>query len=360
MTNGRMRAPSLLPAESLRGRTVLITGHTGFKGSWLATWLDVLGARVVGLSNEVPERGAFHDLGLESFVENEYADVCDPAAVSAVVASVGPDVVFHLAAQPLVRASWKDRISTFETNVMGTVHTVEAALASPAVRAIVVVTTDKVYENRNQGRSFVETDRLGGHDPYSASKAAAEVALSPYRDAAHMGFEPRPIVAVRAGNVIGGGDWSQDRLLPDIMRALDRDEAVTLRRPDAVRPWQHVLDCLWGYLLVSTAMLDGHPVADAYNFAHSTGERSVLDVTRRAVEMWGASPEAIVIDRDDSTSEAMLLQLDAGLAAKDLGWAPKWTVERAVDEAIRFYQAADPAAFGRDQIAVHTRSAALR
>ncbi|WP_436793934.1 CDP-glucose 4,6-dehydratase [Actinospongicola halichondriae] len=346
--------PRIDPAAQFAGRKVLLTGHTGFKGSWLATWLDLLGADVAGYSDEVPKQGAFHDLGVDEFVESHFGDVGDVEALGRTVDAVQPDVVFHLAAQPLVRASWRDRISTFATNVMGTVHAVETALACPSVQAIVVITTDKVYENDNLGRSFREGDPLGGHDPYSASKAAAEIVLSPYRDASHMGLDPRPLVSVRAGNVIGGGDWSDDRLVPDIVRALAAGEQVTLRRPDAVRPWQHVLDCLSGYLLVSAAMLDGRPVADSYNFAHSAGEKSVLDVARRAAASWGAPDDAIVIDRDDSTAEATLLQLDATLAMDDLGWGPRWSVDQAIDETIRFYRSDEMAALGRRQIEEHT------
>ena len=343
----------LNPASALAGRSILVTGHTGFKGAWLSAWLHELGAEVIGLADASPPSGAFDALGVDTFVTGHTADVRDRSAVQTLIADAGPDVVFHLAAQPLVRASWVDPVATFETNVMGTVNVVEAALRTPSVRSTVVITTDKVYENLNDGRMFVEDDPLGGHDPYSASKAAAELALVPYRDPVHMGLEGCPVVSARAGNVIGGGDWAADRLLPDIVRAFRDGGDVVLRRPDAVRPWQHVLDCLWGYLLLASATLDDEPVADAYNFAHSSSRRSVLEVASLVADAWGAPRTAIKIERDDSTAEAELLQLDASRARSDLGWVPKWTVEQAIHESVRFYRSDDPASLGRQQLTEH-------
>lgn len=341
------------PDRSLEGRRVLVTGHTGFKGAWLALWLDELGATVVGISDDSPPSGAFEALGVDDFVAGHTLDIRDRTAVSNVVTDAAPDLVFHLAAQPIVRASWVDPVATFETNVLGTVHVVEAALRTSSVRSTIVVTTDKVYENANDGRMFVEDDPLGGHDPYSASKAAAELALVPYRDPVHMGLEPHPIVSARAGNVIGGGDWAADRLLPDIVRALQSGGEVVLRRPDAVRPWQHVLDCLWGYLLLASATMDGAEVAHSYNFAHSSGRRSVLEVASLTADAWGAPRSAIRVERDESTAEAELLQLDATRAREQLGWSPKWTVEQAIAESVRFYRSDDAATTGREQLAEH-------
>jgi CDP-glucose 4,6-dehydratase len=343
--------------ESLRGARALVTGHTGFKGAWLAAWLDLLGAEVHGVALAPPARGAFVDLAVASFAHTIEADVRDGDAVDAALKTVEPDIVFHLAAQPLVRAAWADRRATYGTNVMGTVNVLEAALGVASVRGVVVVTTDKVYENNEQGRAFVEGDRLGGHDPYSASKAAAEIAIGPYRRSDLMGFGGGcAVTSVRAGNVIGGGDWSADRLIPDIVRALEAGENITLRRPDAVRPWQHVLDCVHGYLLVAAAHLDGRALSPAYNFAHEGGAATVLEVTKAAVQNWGATEDRIVVAREDDAQEAGVLTLDPTLAHKELGWQPAWTLEESIAETIRIYR--DPSA-ARAQIAEHMeRSAA--
>lgn len=350
-----MEAPisASMVADCLEGRRVLVTGHTGFKGAWLTAWLRHLGAEVVGLSDRRYEEGAYVDLRISEGTEEHQADVRDFAAVDRIVQDARPSMVFHLAAQPIVRAGWLDRRTTFETNVMGTVNVVEASLAQPSVDAVVVVTTDKVYENANNGTYFVETDPLGGHDPYSASKAAAELVLAPYRDAAHMGLRPRPVVSARAGNVIGGGDRAPDRLVPDLIRAFEAGEPVTLRRPDAVRPWQHVLDCLKGYLVLATAVLDGRRTADSYNFAHTASERTVLEIAREVADRWGASSSSIQVERDDSTAEATLLQLDAGRAAADLGWTPRWTVEESVRRTVEFYKASDKIDVARAHFRAH-------
>lgn len=348
-----MTAPA--PLELLNGARVLVTGHTGFKGAWLAAWLHQLGAHVHGFAFDPPARGAFHDLGVAGFVDTTEGDVRDPAAVDAVVAAVQPQLVFHLAAQPLVRHAWADRRSTYATNVMGTVNVLEAALADSACRGVVCVTTDKVYENNEQGRPFVEHDRLGGHDPYSASKAAAEIAIGPYRRAELMGLRDVPVVAVRAGNVIGGGDWSADRLIPDIVRWLEADKPVVLRRPDAVRPWQHVLDCVYGYLLSAASILQGRALSPAYNFAHDGGAATVLQVAQAVVRNWGAADDVIVIEREDTAAEAGLLTLDPALATAELGWRPAWSLEEAIAQTVRFYL--DPS-IGREQIARHMAATA--
>jgi CDP-glucose 4,6-dehydratase len=323
--------------DSLRGTRALVTGHTGFKGAWLAAWLHRLGAEVHGFALAPPGRGAYTDLDVASFSSSTDGDVRDPDAVDRAVATVQPDIVFHLAAQPLVRLAWADRRSTYGTNVMGTVNVLEASLTADSVRGVVVVTTDKVYENNEEGRPFVEGDRLGGHDPYSASKAAAEIAVGPYRRSGLMGLRDASVVSVRAGNVIGGGDWSADRLVPDIVRALEAGDNIVLRRPDAVRPWQHVLDCVHGYLLVAAAQLDGRQLAPAYNFAHDGGAATVIEVTRAVVKHWGASEDRIVIERENDAKEAGLLTLDPSLARNDLGWEPAWTLDESIAESVRFY-----------------------
>lgn len=320
------------------GKRVMVTGHTGFKGGWLATWLHALGAEVHGFALAPPPRGSFHDLGVGSFVESIEGDVRDADATDKAIKQCNADLVLHLAAQPLVRLSWADRRQTFATNVMGTVNVLEAALSAENTKGVVCITTDKVYENLETGQAFVEGDRIGGHDPYSASKAAAELAIVPYRSAELMGFPSTPVVSVRAGNVIGGGDWSADRLVPDIARALEAGEKITLRRPDAVRPWQHVLDCVYGYLLVGAAMLEGRALQPSYNLAHSGGAATVIEVTRSVVKHWGASDDTIVVEREDNAAEAGLLTLDPTLAETDLGWKPAWTLEESIAESVRFYR----------------------
>ena len=335
-----------------------MTGHTGFKGAWLTAWLHELGADVYGLALPPPERGAYHDLRVGELVKSANADVRDADAVNAAVAAAAPDLVFHLAAQPLVRRAWSDRRGTIETNVMGTVNVVEAALAHEAVRGVVVVTTDKVYENNEEGRPFVESDRLGGHDPYSASKAAAEIAIGPYQNATLMGLRDAPVVSVRAGNVIGGGDWSADRLVPDIIRWLEADEKIVLRRPDAVRPWQHVLDCVHGYLLVAAAMLDGRALESAYNFAHDKGAATVLEVAQAVVRNWGASDDQIVVESEENAKEAGLLTLNPERARRDLEWEPAWSLDESIAETVRFYR--DPGGVGVAQIEQHMATVSAR
>lgn len=336
--------------EPFRGTRIFVTGHTGFKGAWLAAWLLELGAEVRGYSLPAPDRGAFNDLGIEGRVDTVIDDVRDAERLASSVAEYRPDLVMHLAAQPLVRASWVDRTATFATNVMGTVNALEAGLATDSVRGVVCVTTDKVYENNEDGRPFVETDRIGGHDPYSASKAAAELAIVPYRSCEYMGFRDVPVVSARAGNVIGGGDWSADRLVPDIARALEAGDKVVLRRPDAVRPWQHVLDCVHGYLLIGAAMLDGRALSPAYNFAHDGGAATVLEVANAVVRHWGAPEDSIVVEREDTTAEAGLLTLNPARATKELDWAPAWSLDESIAETVRFYR--DPSV-GPAQLEAH-------
>ena len=342
------------PLDVYAGRRVFLTGHTGFKGAWLAAWLDMLGADVVGFALPPGERGAFVDLGVAGRISSLTGDVTDAEGVGTAMRGASADLVFHLAAQPLVRTSWADRRTTFATNVMGTLNVLEAALAAPSVAGIVCVTTDKVYENDEAQHAFREGDRLGGHDPYSASKAAAELAIRPYRSAALMGLRQVPIVSARAGNVIGGGDWSADRLVPDIARALELGEPIVLRRPDAVRPWQHVLDCLHGYLLIGAAMLRGTPLAPAYNFAHGGPTATVLEVAEAVVSEWGAPPDRIVIRREADGAEAGPLILDASLAQHELGWRPAWSLPESIRETVRCYR--DPS-IGRSQIADHMQTA---
>ena len=329
--------------DTYQGKTVLVTGHTGFKGAWLCFWLSELGARVHGLAlPPIDPPSCYDDLELTEVVNSRFLDVRGPGEVEATLKNINPEIVFHLAAQPLVREGWEKPRETFDVNVMGTVNVVDAAVRLPSVKAVVVVTTDKCYENTGGGVPLRETDPLGGHDPYSASKAAAELVVRPYRQLELLGIDHAVHIATaRGGNVIGGGDRGRDRLLPDLVRAIESGSNVTLRRPDDVRPWQHVFDCLGGYLVLGHHLFRGTAGAPAYNFG--PGEPmapSVLEVARFFLEEWGPSSTTIRIDRDDSRRELPELRLDTDLARKHLGWEAAWGWKRAIRESVAFYRAA--------------------
>jgi len=323
-----------------RGKRVLLTGHTGFKGAWLALWLNRLGAEVTGLALP-PETdpSLFELVTLPALVDSEFADIRRPAEVARVVRKARPDIVLHLAAQPLVRASYADPVTTYETNVMGTVHLLEALRGESGVRSVVVVTTDKVYRNPETGRPFAEDDPLGGHDPYSASKAACEIAVASYRDA-FLRDRGAAVATARAGNVIGGGDWAADRLIPDAMRAWGAGKAVVIRNPQAVRPWQHVLEPLAGYLALAETLWDAPERAGAYNFGPDAGDMAtvaqVLEIAKRAYGF--AEDETAYHVEPGGPHEAQLLTLDNGRARAVLGMAPLWRMEEAVSRTVRWYR----------------------
>ena len=333
---------AILTTSAWADRRVLITGHTGFKGSWLALWLARLGARVTGLSDRVPTEPSLYELaGVDEQVTSLRGDVADPDAMRGAVEQARPSVLFHLAAQPLVRASYDDPVTTFRTNVMGTVHALEAArLASQPVEAVVVVTTDKCYENRAWDHGYRESDRLGGRDPYSASKAAAELVTRSYRDALMTPAGGPRVVTVRAGNVIGGGDWADDRLLPDLVRAAASPEPrVTLRNPTAQRPWQHVLDCLAGYLLLTERLLGDPSLAGPWNFGPDVvGSATVEEVVVRFIERLGRQVH-VAVEPDQERHEELLLALDATRARRRLGWEPRFSLEEAIASTADWYAA---------------------
>lgn len=324
----------------MRGRRVLVTGHTGFKGSWLALMLHDAGARVHGyaLAPEHDE-GHFALLGLDRMVDHEVGDVRDADRLARVVAAARPEVVFHLAAQALVRRSYADPRGTWETNVLGTANVLEAVRTVDSVRSVVVVTSDKCYENVETPRGYREDDRLGGKDPYSASKAAAEMVAAAW---SRSWFGPGSRVAlatVRAGNVVGGGDWCEDRLVPDAIRSLRRGEPLVLRHPGATRPWQHVLEPLAGYLLVADALESRrHEAAEAWNFGPDEHEaQTVMDVARESVRIWG-SGEVRVGDAASDMPEATLLHLNCDKARDRLGWGPRWDFARTMHETVSWYR----------------------
>ncbi len=323
-----------------RGKRVLVTGHTGFKGGWLTLWLTRLGARVSGIAL-APETtpSLFADGRIDRVVAaSHFADIRDQAALAAILRDEQPDLVFHLAAQPLVRRGYADPVTTFATNVMGTVHLLEALRACPSLRAAVMVTTDKVYANREWPWPYREDDPLGGHDPYSASKAASEIAIAAYRDS-FLASSGTRVATARAGNVIGGGDWSADRLLPDAIRAWQRGEALDVRRPGAVRPWQHVVEPLWGYMALGRRLWDGPPCAPSYNFGPSPDAaapvRRVVELARMA---WNGPAPVTWGDGDQGPHEAGLLALEIAQARRDLGVVPRLPLAVAIDRTIGWYR----------------------
>lgn len=318
---------------------MLVTGHTGFKGSWLALWLEHLGARVTGYALAPatdPSHIGLLDLGLDSVL----GDLRDVERLRRTVERAEPEVVFHLAAQPIVLDSYTDPVGTFETNVLGTAHLLEACRHVQSVRAVVVITTDKCYENREWLWGYRESDPLGGHDPYSASKACAELVTASYRRSFFQALEGGARVAsARAGNVIGGGDWSDHRLVPDVMRAASRGEAVTIRNPRSSRPWQHVLEPLAGYLVLGGGLLEGCADCEgAWNFGPdldanlTTGE--LFEVMQRS---W---PEirCEVASVPDAPHEAGLLMLDSTKARRALPWRPVWDLETTVAATVEWYR----------------------
>ena len=320
-----------------QGRRVLLTGHTGFKGSWAALWLSRLGARVTGLALEPDTEPSLWRLAGEGLVEDEIvADVTDAEAVQAAVERARPSIVLHMAAQALVRRSYQRPAETFATNLLGTVNLMDALRSVEGLEAALIVTTDKVYANHGTGRDFAEGDALGGEDPYSASKACTEIAAASY---AVSFFRPRgiPLATARAGNVIGGGDWSPDRLIPDVVRASEAGRPVCLRYPDSTRPWQHVLEPVNGYLLYLEALARGGDLPAALNFGPPAGSASsVASVAEIMAEALGA-PTAWVRDERPAPPEMRYLSLDPSLAMESLGWRPKLSCEEAVRWSARWY-----------------------
>lgn len=328
-------------AETYLGRPVLVTGHTGFKGAWLAEWLVSLGADVTGYALDPPTQpNLFDAIGLGQRIRHVVADVRDRDRLVAEVGAARPSVIFHLAARALVRRAYEEPHDTFETNVMGTASILEAARTCPTVRAVVIVTSDKVYENPETGRPFVETDPLGGFDPYGASKAAAELVTAAYRQSFFAGPDAAAVVTVRAGNVIGGGDWAVDRIIPDAVRALSAGEPVVVRNPDAVRPWQHVLEPLSGYLWLGARLLThGQHDAGAWNFGPlDHGERPVRWVVEQFLAEWGSGSWTTPGASRPAPHEAHRLSLDSTKARERLGWAPVWDGPTAVRQTASWYR----------------------
>jgi CDP-glucose 4,6-dehydratase len=316
-----------------------VTGHTGFKGSWLSLWLLELGAIVHGYAL-TPETtpALFDQLGLANRMEHEIADIRDESLVKKSIDDFQPDFIFHLAAQPLVRRSYLIPVETYETNVNGTIYVLEALRSMAMPCAAVMVTTDKCYENHESGRAYEENDLLGGHDPYSSSKAMAEIATAAYRKSF---FQDHPVrlASARAGNVIGGGDWSEDRIVPDAMRALNEGKEISVRNPFAVRPWQHVLEPLSGYLTLAAALAENSSspdIASAFNFGPGhDSNRTVADLVQEILKHRKGS----WIDKSDPNAvhEANLLNLSIEKAERVLGWKPQWNFEESIEKTVEWY-----------------------
>lgn len=322
-----------------RGKRVLVTGHSGFKGAWLTLWLRRLGASVTGISlPPLTAPNLFTDARIDELCRTHFCDIRDMSALTELVQTIRPEIVFHLAAQPLVYAGYRAPVTTFETNIMGTVHMLDALRGLDSARVAVMVTTDKVYRDERAQTPHREDDPLGGYDPYSASKAASEMTIESYRDS-FLATQGLAVASARAGNVIGGGDWSADRLIPDAVRAWQAKEILEVRRPEAVRPWQHVLEPLHGYLTLARHLWEKPSLAGAYNFGPDAGEAApVRDVIELARTAYGEG-EVRYGDGSAGPHETDWLGLDAAKAHRVLGLSPVLTLVQAVTRTMAWYRA---------------------
>lgn len=327
-----------------KGRRVFLTGHTGFKGGWLALWLAGSGAQIRGYAlDPVSEPNLFTAASVADVLDDVRGDIRDYAKLEASMAEFSPDVVFHLAAQPLVRRSYADPLGTYTANVIGTAHVMEAVRKIPSVRAVVCVTTDKCYQNQEWVWPYRETDRLGGYDPYSSSKACAEIVTAAYRSSffAVERLDERhvAVATARAGNVIGGGDWSEDRLIPDLIRGFQSRQPVLIRNPKSIRPWQHVLEPLYGYILLAEKMLTCPArFSDAFNFGPNEEDAwSVEQIASKMASLRG-NGASWKCDSDATVHEAATLRLDASKARLDLGWHPRLRIEKALEWTAEWYR----------------------
>ena len=324
-----------------QGRKVFITGHTGFKGSWLSLWLQQLGAKVTGYSLEPPTTPSiFESAKVSAVIENSInGNICDAKLFTSSMQQAKPEIIIHMAAQSLVRDSYTDPVGTYATNVMGTVNMLEAVRNTPSVRAVLNITTDKCYENKEWVWGYRENEPMGGHDPYSSSKACAELISSAYRNS-FLVNEGIALATARAGNVIGGGDWAKDRIVPDAMRAFMDNESLLIRNPIATRPWQHVLEPLSGYIMLCQKLFEQpENFAEGWNFGpDDEGAQPVSILADTMVRYWGDDAQWKV-DNNEHPHEARYLKLDCSKAKNLLKWKPIWCLERALDETVQWYKA---------------------
>jgi len=346
--------------EFWKDRRVFVTGHTGFKGSWLCLWLDHVGARVTGYALDPPTDPSLFELArISELIDHHVGDVRDLDALETAVRGAQPEIVIHMAAQSLVRYSYENPVETFSTNVLGTVHILDAVRRAPSVRAVVVVTSDKCYFNEEWVWGYREDARLGGHDPYSGSKGAAELVVTAYQ---HSFFDPErhpelaAVGSARAGNVIGGGDWAVDRLVPDIMNSLLEGQPTLIRKPQATRPWQYVLEPLHGYLMLAERLFDDrHQFSSGWNFGPSAeSERTVGWIIERLYALWPAEFEW-VHDRNPAPPESGFLKLDASRAHAYLGWRPKLDLETTLEWIVNWYRRYEAGEDVRDECLTEIR-----
>jgi CDP-glucose 4,6-dehydratase len=323
-----------------KSRKVFVTGHTGFKGSWLALWLLSMGADLYGYALDPPtDPSLYRLLDLEGRFRSTRGDIRDLPALESALRDFKPEVVIHMAAQPLVRLSYESPVETYAVNVLGTVHVLDAVRRTPSVRAVVVVTSDKCYENQEWQSPYREHEPMGGHDPYSSSKGCAELVTAAYRRSFFSTGHPVAVASARAGNVIGGGDWALDRLVPDIVRAFSAGEPVVIRNPEAVRPWQHVLEPLAGYLMLAERLLaDGPAFAEAWNFGPADSDaRPVGYLVSEMARLWGATASWHSASQE-KVHEAHLLRLDSAKARGRLGWSPRWGLDETLAKTVEWYK----------------------
>lgn len=323
-----------------QGKKVFLTGHTGFKGSWLSLWLQHLGADVKGFALAPPTTPAlFTEALVAQNMQSDIGDIREREVIAKSMTAFNPDLLIHMAAQPLVRASYRDPVGTYATNVMGTVHVLEAARQCSNLRAIVNVTTDKCYENREWEWGYRENEPMGGYDPYSNSKGCVELVTAAYRSSFFNQFQHAALASARAGNVIGGGDWAEDRLIPDILRAFERQQPVTIRNPQAIRPWQHVLEPLSGYLILAESLWnEGHKFAQGWNFGpRDEDARPVEWILDRMVDMWGGGVSWRP-DDGQHPHEAHYLKLDISKARMQLQWTPAWSLQISLAKIVDWHK----------------------
>jgi CDP-glucose 4,6-dehydratase len=328
-----------------KGKTILVTGHTGFKGSWLTIWLSQLGANVVGYSLEPPTSPSnFEACNLKERVESIIGDVRDQEKLREVFSKFNPDIVFHLAAQAIVRFSFDNPIETFSVNVMGTVNVLEVSRLTKSVQAVITITSDKCYLNKGWAWGYRETDELGGYDPYSSSKACAELAIACYSDDRFQKIAANSrslhIASVRAGNVIGGGDWAVNRIIPDIVRSIVSKQDIVIRSPNATRPWQHVMEPLSGYLWLGINLFEEpEKYATAWNFGPYGDEtKTVKNIVDNILKLWKPENTKLIVNEDHSGAESKLLSLDCAKAQHELNWRATWSVEETLDAIVSWYK----------------------